>query len=359
MDKLQYPVLRDNPSVAHMDASATFPIHEAVIQAVQHAMTAYVGAAAKASYDWSFDATSDVANARAAIAALIGATADQIFFTTSASDSARLTYDVIGKRYKDFIYSPEDHTSTIRLFADTRHVTPLTYGYDGTYDLSSIAAKKGQVPMMFVSLVHHLYGSDNDLTSLRHKWPNAFIVVDASQAIGRMAVDVTSLECDALYFSSQKIGGIAGAGVLYVRDIRSEYRNLIEPNTVPIPAIVSMGAAAKIIMKQGIHAIDLQLMRQSSLLVQQMNDRVARVTFSKGMAHSDYRCRNVGIVSFKIEGYGSQDIAMILNDHHINVRAGDHCVDGDVVDRDVVRVSMHAYTTDDDINRLVDVLAEL
>jgi cysteine desulfurase/selenocysteine lyase len=363
MDRQSYSSLRDHPSVIHFDASAAFPLHDGVVAAVNGVMTGYVGAAGKASYDWSFKASTEVEKVRRRVADFISASPKAIHFVYSASDAARQLIDSLGvEEYDTIIYSPEDHTSLTGPL--DRHILKsihLSYNQNGAYDLSAIDSTADySKAVIFASNVHHLYGADNDMKALRQAFPGATLVVDASQSIGRTTVNVELLECDALYFSSQKLGGIVGVGVLFISSSsRLANMTVFEPGTLPLPAIASLGAAIDIIETASLHYIDTKLTRLTSHLILLASENVDTLTFTKGPANSEYNCSGNGIVSFKIEGYSSQDIAMILGNNDINVRAADHCVNDAFVDRDVVRVSMHAYTMPEELEKLIDVLAKL
>jgi cysteine desulfurase/selenocysteine lyase len=363
MDRQSYPSLRNHPSVIHLDASAAFPLHDAVIAAVNEVMMEYTGTAGKASYDWSLKASTEVDKVRMRVADFISASPKAIHFVYSASDAVRQLADSLHtEEYDTIIYSPEDHTSVTDLLG--RHELTsihLSYNQNGTYDLSAIDSTADyNKAIIFASNVHHLYGADNDMKALRLAFPGATLVVDASQSIGRTMVNVELLECDALYFSSQKIGGTAGAGILFISpSSRLANETIFEPSTLPLPAIASLGAAIDIIEAASLHYIDTKLTRLTGHFIMLASENVDALTFAKGPANSEYNCSGNGIVSFKIEGYSSQDIAMILGNHSINVRAADHCVNDAFVDRDVVRVSMHAYTTSQELEKLVAILAKL
>ncbi|HMI08998.1 MAG TPA: aminotransferase class V-fold PLP-dependent enzyme [Candidatus Saccharimonadales bacterium] len=363
MDRQSYPSLRNHPSVIHFDASAAFPLHDKVIAAVNGVMMGYVGAAGKASYDWSLRASAEVEKVRTRVADFISANPKAIHFVYSASDAARqLTDNLRAEEYDTIIYSPEDHTSVTDLLGQ-HALKPihLSYNQNGAYDLNTIDSTADySKAVIFASNIHHLYGADNDMRALRQAFPGATLVIDASQSIGRTTVNVGLLGCDALYFSSQKLGGITGAGVLFISpSSKLASIDLIEPSTLPLPAITSLGAAIDIINAVSLHHIDTKLTRLTSHFIQIAAEQVDALTFTKGSANSEYNCSGNGIVSFKVGGYSSQDIAMILGSNNINVRAADHCVNDAFVDRDVVRVSMHAYTVPDELEKLVNVLAEL
>lgn len=357
MDRSQYPALSDNRLI-HLDTSAVFPLHSEVITAVNEVMAHNLGTSGKAQYSGALKATSKVEEIRQTVADFIHADASEIFFVASATDAAR-TIASIWSGDARVLYSPEDHGRVIHeLLKQSQNNHTVAYRENGEYDYDTMAVTRPEVA--FLSHMHHLYGSDNNMKKIRDALPDTKLVIDASQSIARISVDVQAIGCDALFFSAQKIGGIAGVGVLYIaREHHSGIdRQYIEPNTLPIVPLVSLQAAIEVINKEQVHTISSYLAKMTAEVIDKLQQSPI-VHFTKGPAYPDYMCHGHGIVSFSVEGYSSQDVAMILADKGIQVRAGDHCVDPSQVDQDVVRVSMYRYTTRDDLSMLSNTIAGL
>lgn len=365
MDRSQYPALHANPHVIHMDASAAFPVHTRVVSAVTESMTTTAGTPSKANYDWAQQATALTQQARSHIADFVGVEARDVLLGYSASDGLSSLLNAIDSDSIDSVmYSPADHSSVIEKitthFQKTLGMIELGYSQDGLYVIPD-TVKDSHRLLIFVSHMHHMYGRLQDIVALRQRFPSAVIIVDISQSIGRIPLSVSQLGVDAAYFSGHKLGGIIGIGVTCIttklRDIL--YKPISEPHTTPLPALVALHEAIQIIEEVGLASIESRLNRMTADFIALANRCVTTIIFAAGPAHSPYTCYGNGIVSFKIDGYSSIDIAMILSDHGINVRAADHCVDDSAADRDVVRISLHAYNRDDEIGRLVDVLTTL
>lgn len=365
MDRSFYPALAGNPDVIHLDASAAFPIHKNVVKAVEQSMSHIVATPSKANYDWAIEASRQVDEARTVAGELLGVDAENIHFSYSATDGFRaLLSAIIGSgKIKSVVYSPEDHDSTVaplqKLTEQTKYHT--SYTQDGKLIFPDGVPKTADA-LIVVTHIHPLYGCLNSITEIRQEFPNAIIVVDASQSVARAPVEVDAKACDALFFSSQKIGGIAGVGVTYIsQELLTEIGQdrLPEPNTISLPAVAGLIEAARIIKQNQPAEIENTLSKMTSYLTQKMQEELPNVKFTKGPAHSYYSCNGYGIVSFSVDGYGSVDVAMILNDSGINARAADHCLSEDFVDRDVVRVSLYTYNTFEEIDQLIKVLSEL
>lgn len=357
MNKESYPSLIQN-KVIHLDASAVFPLHEKVIESVNEAMRSTLGTPGKATYPSSIKVTNHTEVIRKQIADFIGANTSEIFLVSSATDAIK-TIMKTWVRGASILYSPEDHSRIVmELKKYSEDTKELRYLENGEYDYSTL--KSINADFAIVSSMHHMYGSTNDLSIVREYLPTTKIIVDASQSISRHSINVTNKRIDALFFSSQKIGGIAGVGVLYIaaRHHHSIDLSSVEPNTIPYVPLVSLGAALDVLCDEKSESLSVELAKMTTRLIDGLQKNPA-VSFSKGPAYPDYTCYGLGILSFSVEGYTSQDVAMILEESGINVRAGDHCIDPDFVEQDVVRVSAHKYVRDDEIERFVKIIQSL
>ena len=357
MDRSHYPALASSKLI-HLDASAAFPLHQDVIAAVNKAMLHTLGASDKAQYGGALDVSRQVKQIRQEIADYIDADVSEIFLVASATDAVRTIGTMWAKNAK-VLYSPEDHSRIIYEIAKVAESTcSLAYNQSGLYEYGSVAEDRPDVAIL--SHMHHVYGSDNDIQIARSRLPNTKIIVDASQSISRIPVNVRVMDCDALFFSSQKLGGIAGVGVLYIAKKHHLVieRTYVEPNTLPIMPLISLQAAIQLIAQETLRNISLHLTKLTGGLLDSLS-HLPRVHFTKGPAFPSSMCTGDGIVSFSVEGYSSQDIAMILADQGIQVRAGDHCVDPTTVDQDVVRISMYQYTTKEELDKLVEIISTL
>lgn len=357
MDKSHYPFLTKS-NVIHLDSSATFPLHTRVINAVNKAMSETLGAPGKASYTSSQIVTEQTNAMRQQVADFIGADESEIFFAASATDAVKFLAAewAVGT---SILYSPEDHSRIVaEIKSKAGTIYPITYRSDGEYDYEQM--KDNDASVAFVSRLHHVYGSYNYIDRIRKVLPDAKLVVDASQSISRERTNVKSNDVDALFFSSQKVGGIAGIGVLYIAKKHHTDLNLsrIEPNTIPFIPLVSMAEALKILSEQNLASTSVLLAHVTTMLIDGLQ-RNQNLVFSKGPAYPEYRCYGSGIISFSIKGYASHDIAMILEEHGIQVRAGDHCLDPNSADQDLVRISVHAFNEDEDIKKVIELIQKL
>ncbi|MCU0667062.1 MAG: aminotransferase class V-fold PLP-dependent enzyme, partial [Patescibacteria group bacterium] len=213
--------------------------------------------------------------------------------------------------------------------------------------------------IVFSSYIHHLYGVDNPINTLKSLYPSSKLVVDASQAISRMPVNVKKLQCDALMFSAEKAGGLSGVGVLFIaKKHHKKIKQTIEPHSMPVVAVAALDSAISVLKSADIYSINRTLSTQTSKIIESLNS-IDGLSFTKGIGYPDNKCHGNGIVSFTIDGYDSKDIASFLDDNNIQVRAGDHCIDEKHQTRNVVRISSHIFNDDEQIDLLLQTLHHL
>lgn len=202
----------------------------------------------------------------------------------------------------------------------------------------------------------------------------ARVIVDAAQAAPHMAVDVNELDADFLAFSSHKMCGPTGAGVLYGREdlleemqpfhgggemIREVYADHSTWNEVPykfeagtpnVAQAVGMGAAVEYLEDLGIEAVRSHEKEMTSYAIEKLEEAGATV----------YGPRNVEVrgaaVSFNVDEVHSHDLATILDQEGICIRAGHHCAQPLMRRLGVpatARASFYLYNTPDDVDALI------
>lgn len=359
MQRQHYPALVNTARI-HCDVSASFPLHERVIAAANAAML-QLGVPEKGNYQAAADATQMVAAARAEIATFLGVQPSEIFFCHSATQVAAELARQASVHCDAVLYSPEDHLATIRAVrAAGLPAQTLTYTPQGRYQLGDdVRAAK---PLFLATHIHPLYGSNSSFTDIISAVNPAITLLDISQSVARVPINLSAMPVDAAYFSAQKLGGIPGLGVVYIRQSsQANFATLahIEPHTMPVVLIEALRAAVQVLTEAGIETCHDYLLHTTQQLVVPALHDMPHVQLAKGVGISDVACSGYGIVSFTVDGYGSQDVGMILDDEGVQVRAGDHCVDPAAADQDVVRLSWHCFTTEDELQRVLAIIAEL
>jgi len=205
---------------------------------------------------------------------------------------------------------------------------------------------------------------------------NILFVVDGAQSVPHIKVDVRELNIDFLAFSAHKMLGPTGVGVLYgkldllekmrptlfgggmnstfLSNGEVEYKSLpsrLEAGTPNIAGVIGMGKAIDYLMEIGMDNITNHERKLKKYFLDKIKDIENIVVYNKDI--------DSGIVAFNIDGVFSQDTAVYLNHYHICVRAGNHCakiLKEDLFVKNTCRISFYIYNTEEEIDRLVEVL---
>ena len=251
--------------IAYLDHNATTPVDGRVVDAMVEALRTNFGNAAS-RHEIGARAGEAVQQARGSVAALIGAQADDVFFTSGATESNNLVISGAaarrGKR-KTLVTSEIEHPSVLEpadaLSGDGVIVRYARPDVDGIIDAAQIASLvDDETFLVTVMLANNEVGTVNPIESYApdvHAH-GALLHSDATQAVGHVAVDVERLGVDMLSFSAHKLYGPKGVGAIYARRkarqrlaprmLGGGHEHGIRSGTLNVPAIVGFGVAADI-----------------------------------------------------------------------------------------------------------------
>ena len=321
---------------------------------------------------------------------LSASSVDEIVFTTGATEGLNLiSYAWAEKNLTkgdQIILSLAEHHSNIipwhflreRLGIGIKWVAPRSDGSLPASDIIGAMDEKTKV----VSITHmsNVLGSVVDVKKIctAARANNILSVIDGSQAIVHLPVNVQDIGCDFYVFTGHKLYGPSGSGALYVRKERFNEmrpflgggaminhvgRDSVSYNVAPYkfeagtPAIVStigLGAAIDFVEMVGRENI----LNYENKLVQYTRNRLSELDFLTLQGTSDEKG---GIFSFTIreDRLHPHDIATIIDQKGVAVRAGHHCCQP-LLDHLGVsatcRASLAMYNTEDDIDSLIEAL---
>ncbi len=225
--KKDFPLL-ENSKIAYLDSGATTQKPNKVIEKVEEFYKKYNANPHRGAYSLSVEATSYYEETRKKIAKFINSPSqEQIIFTKNATESLNLIAYSYGmenlKKDDEITISIMEHHSNLVPWQKVSKVTKskLNYIYlDGNYELdneqikSKITSKTKIVGITHVSNVLGTINNVKEIIKYAHK-KGAIVVVDASQSIPHMKIDVQDLDADFLVFSGHKMLAPLGIGVLY------------------------------------------------------------------------------------------------------------------------------------------------
>ena len=261
------PDPRPNARPIYLDYQSTTPVDPRVLEAMLPWFTEKFGNPGSVTHSYGREAEAAVERARAQVAALIGAEAREIVFTSGATEANNLALKGAARFHHDerdhIVALATEHKCVLEsaraLEREGFRVTILPVEPDGLVDLATLEAALGErTGVVSVMAAHNEIGVLQPLAEIGALCRARGILfhTDAAQAFGKIPLDVDAMAIDLLSISGHKTYGPKGVGALYVRrrprariapllDGGGQERGL-RSGTLPTPLIVGLGEAAEI-----------------------------------------------------------------------------------------------------------------
>jgi cysteine desulfurase len=252
----------------YMDNHATSPLDPRVLEAMMPYLTGIFGNAASRNHSFGWEAEAAVEKAREQVAKLIGATAKEIIFTSGATESNNLALKGIAEMYRErgnhIITQVTEHKAVLdtckRLEKSGYRVTYLPVKADGLIDLEDLKrAFDEKTILVSIMFANNEIGVVQPVAEIGKLCRERGVLFhsDGVQAVGKIPVDVNSMNIDVLSLSGHKIYGPKGVGALYVRrrnprvQISEQingggHERGMRSGTLNVPGIVGLGKACEI-----------------------------------------------------------------------------------------------------------------
>lgn len=383
----------ENKDLIYFDNAATTQRPRKVIDAVKNFYEKSNANPLRGLYALSSQATELYENARGTVASFINAAAEEIIFTRNASESLNLvayTWGMQNVREGDEIaVTVMEHHSNIlpwQMVCAAKNAKLVFLDCDkatGEIPLSELNKINERTKLVAVTYVSNVLGITNpvkEIAEASHK-NGAVVVVDGAQAVPHFKVDVQAIGADFFAFSGHKMCAPMGIGVLYGRRelleamppfLRggemieyvtkedatwAELPHKFEAGTVNAAGAVGLGAAIDYINSIGFDEIIRRDHELTTLLMEEM----CRIPHVHVVGHPD-PLRHCGIVTFTVDGVHPHDIATVLDEEHIAIRAGHHCAQplgAHLGLPSTARASLYFYNTEDEVRRFAEKLASV
>ncbi len=368
----------------YMDNNATTRTDPRVVEAMLPYFTEKYGNSASRNHAYGWEAEAAVEEAREQIAALIGASAKEVIFTSGATESNNLALKGAAAMYKKkgnhIITQATEHKAVIdpckRLERDGFHVTTLPVDRYGQVTAEQVrAAMTDKTIMVTIMAANNEIGTLQPIESIGKlcKEKGVLFHTDGVQAIGKTRVDVEAMGIDLMSMTAHKLYGPKGIGALYVR--KKDPRVRLEPiidggghergmrsGTLPVPLIVGFGMACEIARKE---------MAEESKRTLHLRERLRRgimdqLSESYLNGHPTERLPGNANISFAyVEGEG-----LMMGIKDVAVSSGSACTSaslepsyvlralgvGDELAHSSIRFGIGRFTTEQEVDFVIDLV---
>ncbi|AXT84880.1 cysteine desulfurase [Aeromicrobium sp. A1-2] len=378
--------------LVYLDSANTSQKPRQVIDAIDDHYRLHNANVARAMHQLGTEASAAFELGRDKVAAFIGAPSrDEVIFTKNASEALNLVARTLGDSGRigadhQIVISEMEHHSNIVPWQQLSQRTGASLRWfgvtdEGRLDLDDIDTLiTEQTAVVSVTWVSNMLGTINPLDEIIAKAHavGALVVVDASQAVPQMPVDVAALGADFVAFTGHKMVGPTGIGVLWGRyDLLAELPPFLgggemietvtmagstyaappsrfEAGTPPIAQAVGLGAAADYLTAVGMDAIAAHEQEITAYALGAMQE----IDGLRIVGPTDAVARG-GAISFTLGDIHPHDVSQLLDSRGVAVRAGHHCakpVHQRFGVQSTTRASFYLYTTREEIDVMVEAL---
>lgn len=389
--KREFPILNQGgePPLTFLDSAASSQKPQPVIDALVHYYTTTNSNVHRGVYKLAVAADHAYDGTREKVAQFINASsADEIVFTRGTTEAINLVASTWGRanvKAGDLVVATEmEHHSSLvpwQVVAEEAgaRFEAVRITVNGELDQDHYRELLDQKPKVIAfTQVSNVLGTINpvkEMTSQAHA-VGAIVCVDAAQSVPHLQVDVQDLDVDFLAFSSHKMLGPMGIGVLYgkreiletmppyqsggsmIRKVTLEKTtwadipSRFEAGTPSVGDVVGLGAAIEYLQHLGF----ADIARHEHDLAAEAMARLAAIS-GVTVYGPPADVPRAGVVSFVVDGVHPHDVAALLDERGVAVRAGHHCAQPLMKALGVTattRASFYVYNTIDDIDRLIE-----
>ncbi|HWC31542.1 MAG TPA: cysteine desulfurase [Actinomycetota bacterium] len=388
-----FPILRrevHGKRLVYLDSAATSQKPRQVIDALTEFWERHNANVHRGVYLLGQEATALYEGAREKVAALVGApSSESIVFARGTTEAINLVAHGWGRKFltegDEVVLTELEHHSNIVPWQLAARDTGAQLRFvgitgDGRLDPEAVASViTERTKLVAVSGMSNVLGTIvpvAEIVDIAHE-AGAKVLVDGAQLVSHAPVDVVALDVDFLTFSGHKMLGPTGSGGLYARPElldamdpflgggemieevlpeRSTYKSppwKFEAGTPAIGEAVGLGAAVDYLQAVGMKAIRDHERELTAYALERLDEAGARIF---GPRDPDGRG---GAVSFWFRDVHPHDLATVVDQEGVAIRAGHHCAQ--ILMRRLgvpatARASFYLYNTTDDVDRLVEAL---
>ncbi len=386
MNREDFPMLLKD--YIYLDNGATTFKPKCVIEAMNDYYYNYCGNAHRGDYDISQKVDSLYEDARDVVKEFINANSrKEIIFTKGTTESINMIVFGFMKNYlkkdDEVLITKMEHASNVLPWYQLEKEIGIKVKFmplrDNILTIDSVKESiTDKTKVISIAHITNTYGDIRDIkeiTKLAHKH-HIFVCIDGAQSVPHLKTDVIDLDIDFLAFSSHKMLGPTGVGVLYGKEIllekmnplnlgggmnnyfesdkSFEYKELplrLEAGTQNIAGVIGFRKAIKYLNKIGLDKIYEHELDLKKYLIEKLKE-IENITIYNENTLS-------GIILFNIDNVFAEDTSRYLNYYKICVRAGNHCakmVKDQINIKNTCRISLYFYNTKEEIDKFIEVM---
>ncbi|MBP9695458.1 MAG: cysteine desulfurase [Candidatus Magasanikbacteria bacterium] len=399
--KKTFPIFQNHPQLrqgyagqadfVYLDSASTTQTPQVVLDAMNSYYTNYRANIHRGVYKLSAEATEMYEGARKVLAKFINAQFEEIIFTSGSTEGLNMLAQTLGSTLKkgdNVVLTRMEHHANLIPWqeASKRYGFEIRWIELENYELrirNQELAKAIDEHTKIVSIVHvsNTLGTINPIEEIiaQAKKVGAITIIDAAQSVAHMPIDVKKLDCDFLVFSGHKMYGPTGIGVVYGKRERLEVLQpymfggdmikevtfekatwhdipwKFEAGTPNIAGAIGLAAAVQFIDSIGFEKIQEHEQELCTYALEELQK-------IPGLGIIGPQKNRVGVISFTLNSIHSHDIATILDQNNIAVRAGHHCTMPLMQHLGLTgttRVSFGVYNNMEDVDQLINGIKEV
>ena len=379
-----------NKDIIYLDNAATTLKPKVLSDTISDYYNNYSSNVHRGDYDISIKADTAYLNSRELVRKFINANSlEQIVFTNNATDSLnKIVFGYFKNHLNNndkVLLTKAEHASNVLPWFELKKEKNIDIDYiplnnDLTITIDSVKeAIDSKVKVISIAHITNVIGDIRpikEIVEYAHS-KGIKVVIDATQSVGHMRLDVASIDPDFLVFSAHKMYGPTGIGVMYIKedlvnDIKPiitgggmnasfsydgeyEYSDMpykLEAGTPNIAGVIGLSSVINYLNMIGMDKINNYEKELKNYALNRLKTVPNIIIYNENSKSS--------IITFNIKDIFAQDIAIYLNKYNICVRAGTHCakmLKDEIGIKNTVRISLSFYNTKEEIDKLVDVLS--
>lgn len=394
--KKDFSIFKHHPDLVYLDSAATSLKPKVVIDAEREYLEQYSANVGRGLYPLAEKATEKLEAARKKIARYIKASAKEIIFTAGTTDSINLVSRLLAHTINEgdnIVTTIMEHHSNFLPWKElarqkNAQLRVINITKEGELDTEMLKnSMDARTKIVAFTAVSNVLGTINPvekiIADIKKTNPETLILIDAAQAVGSLDIDVTKWNADFVVFSAHKMFGPTGVGVLYgksdileklnpvafgggmVLDVNTSeiiYKEIpyrFEAGTPNIGGVIAFASSLDYIKNLGlknIHAHEKNLAKYAMKLLEKNFGNTINIL---GPGDPEKRA---GIISFSFTNIHPHDIAHLLGEKNICVRAGHHCaapLHQTLGLNATTRISFSVYNSEEDIDKFIEALQKI